>query len=146
MRIQKSIEKVYAVSSGSYSDYKVNAIFSTKELAEEFKSLVPNPEYNDIEEYDLDPLTTDLIKRGYSVWTIHMLIDGAVESAEKAGTGLYSVTHTGHYLWRRTRAPAYKGKGIPDILQSDVWAKTQQAAIKIVNEHRTQLIANGDWE
>lgn len=122
------MKKVYVVSSGSYSDYKVEAIFSTKKLAEEFETLVPDLDYNDIEEYEFDPPTADLIKRGYSIWRIHMLIDGTTEMVEKAETSLYDVTKVGHRIWRRTQVPIYKGKGIPDILTSDVWAKTEQAA------------------
>jgi hypothetical protein len=38
------------------------------------------------------------------------------------------------------------GKGIPDALQADVWAKNEQHAVKIVNEKRAQMIANGEWE
>lgn len=129
------MKKVYAVSSGCYSDYRVNAIFSTKELAEEFMRLIPDSDYNDIEVYEVDPNTPDLIKRGYSIWFIHMLKDGTTERVGKSDINLYSVGDIGHRIWERTKAPAYKGKGIPDILTSTVWAKTEQQAIKIVNEH-----------
>jgi len=61
------MKKVYAVSSGSYSDYRVNAIFSTKELAEEFMRYIPDNDYNDIEEYEIDPSVPDIIKRGRTV-------------------------------------------------------------------------------
>jgi len=139
------MKRVYTVSSGCYSDYRVNAIFSTKKLAKEFKRLVPDSDYNDIEEYELDPPTADLIKRGYSIWIVHMLIDGTTERVDRAEVCLYNVTREEHSIWRRTQAPAYKDKGIPDILISTVWAKTEKQAIKIVNEHRTQMIANGQW-
>lgn len=137
---------VYAVNSGQYSDYRVDAIFSTKKLAEEFERLVPESDYNDIQEYEIDPPTTDLIKRGYSVWTIHMLRDGTVERCERDKINFFTVTSIGHSIWRRTQAPAYKDKGIPDVLTSKVWAKTEKQAIKIVNEHRGQMIATGVWK
>jgi hypothetical protein len=140
------MKMVYVVSSGSYSDYRINAIFSTKKLAEEFKRVVSDSDYNAIEVYELDPNTTDMIKRGYSIWLVHMLIDGSTERVRKSETTRYDVENMGHSIWRRTQAPAYKGKGIPDILTSTVWAKTEKQAIKIVNEHRTQMIANGKWK
>lgn len=138
------MKKVYAVSSGYYSDYRVNAIFSTKELAEEFKRLIPDEKYNDIEEYELDPVTADNVKRGYSVYSIYMLKDGSVEHVEKKDNGFYK--EIGHELWKRSEASLYHGKKMPDVLTSIVWAKTEEHAIKIVNEHRTQMIANGQWK
>jgi len=140
------MKKVYAVSSGSYSDYRVNATFSTKKLAEEFMRYVPGNDYNGIEEYEIDPSTPDIIKRGYAIWSVLMLRNGNVECVEKIETTPYSVENIRHTIWWRTKAPAYKGKGIPDILTSTVWAKTEKQAVKIVNEHRAQMIANGEWE
>jgi hypothetical protein len=139
------MKKIYAVSSGSYSDYRVDALFSSRKLAEEFMSLVNDNDYNDIEEYELDPPTANLIKRGYSVWRVHMLKDGTTERVERMGNDKYDVTNIGHSIWERTKAPAYRGKGIPDILTSTVWAKTGKQAVKIVNEKRTQMIAEGKW-
>lgn len=49
-------------------------------------------------------------------------------------------------LWRRSASTDYYMKGKPDVLVSHVWAKTEKQAIKIVNEYRTQMIANGKWE
>ena len=48
-------------------------------------------------------------------------------------------------IWRRTQAPAYKGKGIPDALNGSVLAKDEKHAVKIANEQRTQMIALGRW-
>jgi hypothetical protein len=143
---RKEMKKVYAVSSGSYSDYRVDAIFSTKKLAEEFMRIIPHNDYNAIEEYEIDPVAPDIIKRGYSIWSVHMLRDGNTESVKKREIELWTVGNIGHTIWRRSQASAYKGKGIPDILTSMVWAKTEKQAIKIVNEHRAQMIANGEWK
>jgi len=140
------MKKVYAVSAGSYSNYRVNAIFSTRKRAEAFKRAVPDDAYNDIEEYELDPPTADLLKRGYSVWLIHMLIDGNIEIVKKRETRLDDVDYVGYDIWRRSQALAFQGTGIPDILTATVWAKTEKQAIKIVNEHRARLIATGIWE
>ena len=42
---------IYVLTEGSYSDYHIVGVYSTKELAEEAQSLY---EYSQIEEYDLD--------------------------------------------------------------------------------------------
>ena len=109
------MKTVYAVSSGSYSDYRVNALFSSKEKAKEFIEVMqkdnPYSDYNGIEEYQLDPPTVDLIKRGYSVWNVLMLRDGEVERTRKTDNDKYDVEDVGHCrIWERTKAPVYKGK------------------------------------
>lgn len=139
------MKKIYAVNSGCYSDYRVVALFSTPELAREFMAAVPDGDYNQLEEFELNPNTADLIRRGYSIWSVHMLRDGDTERVTRNNPEVYEVTNVGHRIWRRTRAPAYAGKGIPDILTSTVWAKSETQAVKIVNEHRVQMIASGEW-
>ena len=106
---------------------------------------VPDSGYNEIEEFELDPNTANLVRRGYSVWTVHMLRDGTTERVLRRKASAYEVTNIGHRIWRRTQAPAYKGKGIPDCLTSKVWAKSEDGAVKIVNERRAQMIASGEW-
>lgn len=140
------MKKVYAVNSGSYSDYQVDAIFSTREKAQEFMTAVPDSDYNAIEEYELDPGTADLIARGYSIFVVHMLRDGTTERVFHHDLDTYGVGNIGHSIWRRSTVPAYEGKNIPDVLVSLVWAKTEQEAVKIANEHRAQMIATGKWK
>lgn len=139
------MKKIYAVSSGSYSGYRIDAIFSSRKLAEEFISLVKHDDYNGVEEYQLDPPAADLIKRGYSVWRVLMLKDGTTERIDRTENNKYDVENIGHTLWERTKAAAYQKKGLPDILTSNVWAKTGKQAVKIVNEKRKQMIVEGKW-
>ena len=139
------MKKIYAVNAGCYSDYRVVALFTTIELANEFMAAVPDSDYNAVEEFDLNPDTAGLIKRGYSSWSVRMLRDGSTEQVNRRDLSLYGVGDVGHRIWKRTEAPAYKGKGIPDCLMSTVWAKSEDAAVKIVNEHRAQMIASGEW-
>jgi hypothetical protein len=139
------MKKVFAVSSGEYSDYRVVAIFTTEEKAETYMNAVPSSDYNDIEEYELDPPIADLIKRGYGIWLVHMLLDGSTEQVRKKGLDSFAVSDMGHTLWRRSKALYYTGTGTPDVLVSTVWAKNREHAIKIVNEHRIRLIANNRW-
>ena len=139
------IKTIYAVSAGNCSDYHIVAVFSSKKLAENFMLSVKSDHYNDIEEYQLDPPAADLIKRGYSVWTVYMLKDGTTEQAWRTDSCNIIDGKEQHVIWGRTKAPAYKGKNVPDILTSSVWAKTEKQAIKIVNEKRVQMIANNEW-
>ena len=138
--------KIYAVNSGCYSDYRVDALFSTRKKAERYMAGIKDGDYNDIEEYELDPDTIDLIAKGYSVWRVHMLKDGSTERVERTDNDKYDISCApSHTIWRRSTAPAFRGQGIQDILTSHVWSKTEKAAIKIVNEHRAQMIASGEW-
>lgn len=64
--------KVYVVTSGEYSDYGINAIFSTKEKAQEYidrgDKLGMNYSYGyQIEEYELDEnATVEFVLANYS--------------------------------------------------------------------------------
>lgn len=136
--------KVYAVNSGIYSDYRIHAMFSTKEKATEFMFFFHDSDYNEIEEYTLDPPYVDLKKRGYSIWFILMLRDGTVEKVIRREGDGYETDMP--LIWERTKVPAYRGKGVPDCLRDEVWAKSEKHAIKIVNEHRTRMIANNEWK
>ena len=119
----------------------------TEKLAKKYMAAVKNSDYNEIEVYELDPQAADLIQRGYSVWRVLMLHDGTTERADRTDNDYYQVEGADtHWVWERTKAEAYKGKGIPDALDSKVWAKTEKQAVKIVNEKRVQMIASGEWK
>ena len=136
--------KVFAASSGSYSDYSVQAIFSTRERAEEYIRCVRD-DWNSVEEYELDPPTAGLLKKGYAPWTIVMRRDGTVEHCDRQESNGYSVAPYA-YLWERTKAPAYQGQeGVEDALSWHGLAKSEKQAVKAANEKRAQMIASGEW-
>ena len=136
------MKKIFAVNSGHYSDYSVDALFSTRKKAEEFMAIVACGDYNEIEEYEIDPPSADKLKRGYSVWMVLMLKDGNTERVEATDNDSYDVASVGHYIWKRSEN---KFKPMLDCLSAHVWAKTEKQAIKITNEKRTQMIASGEW-
>jgi hypothetical protein len=142
--MSKKVKTIYAVSVGSYSNYRVVALFTTVALAEEFMAAVPDGDYNNIEEFGLDPKTSDLIRRGYSIWRVLMLRDGTTEQVSCKDVDLDEVTDIGHRVWRRSGIQ-YLRINAPDCLVSTVWAKSAEGAVKIANEHRTQMIASGEW-
>jgi hypothetical protein len=135
---------IYAVNRGSYSDYSVRALFSTKEKAEAYMEEFPDGEYNALEEYTLDPDSVSLKAKGYQLWHVLMLRDGSVERVN-AQDWYFVHEAPRHWIWRRTHAAAYAAKGIPDALNSTVLARDEKHAVKIANEKRVQMIADGEW-
>ena len=123
----------YAVSSGDSSDYRVRAIFSSRENAEQFIEVNTREggyeSYNDIEEYELDP-GTEKIAAGFSYWSVDMQMDpqnGVLsttvepctgESSEDSKTSLHTFPNGYKRFWVQ------------------VWAKDAQHAAKIANEKR----------
>lgn len=126
---------IYAVNRGSYSDYRIVALFTTKNKAKEYMKFVTDDYYNDIEEYELNPKIVDLVKRGYSIWLILMLKDGTTELIERHNFSRYE-SYEDFQIRKRS---------IENCLQAKVIAKTEKQAIKITNEHRVQMIANNKW-
>lgn len=54
--------KIYVVTSGCYSDYRIEAMFSTREKAQKYIDAAKFDEYNEINgiiEYDVDSATTE---------------------------------------------------------------------------------------
>ena len=124
---------IYLVTSGRYSDYRVIAAFSTLALAREFKETFPSSDYNDVEVYEIDPPDMWHKQNGYILYIVGMSKDGIVESIR--GYPAWGYTPTEHHL-----------HGKPAKLISVVWAKSLEHAAKIVNEQRTRMIANGEWD
>lgn len=132
------MEKVYVVTSGDYSDYCIDAIFSTPEKAQEYMEVVTDNNYNDIQEYEVDiPIDADdfekyswkgLLSFGYKSFFVDMLKNGdGADAYQKHVSGTYCKIEQDH-------------------LHATVWAKNEEHAIKIVNEKRIQMIANGEWK
>lgn len=133
---EEVMKKVYVLTRGSYSDYSIVGIFSTRGKADAFKNVINCVDgYNDLEEWELDSDAPNKIRRGYSIWTVLMLRNGRVQHVSRNKQpewyDVYCVTKPPH-IWKRT-------------LYALVWAKTSTYAIKIANEYRAQFIANNQW-
>ena len=141
------MSKVYLVTSGSYSDYSVVGVFSSRENAVEFMSRVGEGDYNnwnDVDEMDLDA-TLPQIRAGLTPWFVEMHRDGKTDRIERKELSDYGSTSEGAGIWRRSQAPAFRGQGLDDLLHANVFASSAEHAVKIANEYRTQMIANGEW-
>ena len=132
---------VWVVEGGEYSDYRVAGVFSKKEHAVRANKALSTK--LEVAKWPLDPCVKELLQ-GYKKYSVVMLRDGTTEDVRLE---LYTYNFVDSvFLWKRTEVPAYKGKGIPDALSAIVWAKDEKHAVKIVNEKRTEMIANGKWE
>lgn len=123
--------KVFAITKGEYSDYSIVGIFSTKAKAERALRELDIYGKNDyIEEYELDELDTLVNKfnRGYRVFRVYMQSDGATTDVYRENSIDTWINHS-------------KNK---NMLWGQVLAKSEEHAVKIVNEKRVQLIAAGE--
>lgn len=127
--------KVYIVTSGSYSEYRMEAVYSTREAAEQHVALLNAPETcivdnPTIEEYEVDEFA-DHVAQGFLLWHVRMGRDGS---------GFAHLTSELDRLGQHSF-------DFPPRPQMEYvcWARDEQHAIKIANEHRAQLIALGQW-
>jgi hypothetical protein len=142
------LKSIWAVEQGSNSDYHVVGVFSSEANAQLVVDVIKKSEYCgdtlSIIEWPLNPCVAELNK-GYIAFSINMLRDGTVECCNITDISSYDLTISTFYLWQRTKVQRYKNKNIPDCLKATVLAKDQKHAIKIVNEHRAQMIAYNEW-
>lgn len=122
--------KIYIVTSGSYSDYCIDAVFSTEEMAEKYKQ---NFNCDVVEEHDLNPCAV-----AFHMTTVSMRIDGNTlntycMSMHKNVSGFV------HY---RSSGYPYTQK---DMLVWTANTKDKKRAIKVVNEKRVMILANECW-
>lgn len=126
---------IWGVSSGSYSDYIVEALFSSKEKAQEFLD-----EYSKfdsearLEEFDYDPEPP----RAIEVIGVHIDMEG-------------NVLRVYDPRWVREGAVGFVGYGLADVWRGPrvlIWVvptTDKERAIKVVNEKRAIILANEAW-
>lgn len=133
--------KVYIVTSGSYSDYQINAVFSTKENAERYNKIHASGDFEDIEEFEVDEdmaLMDRIRDEKITIYLVGMDRDGNVKEIRKESPRILLVEEL---LAGKHRHILYA-----DCMDLCVIAKDEKHAIKIVNEKRVQLIANNEWK
>jgi hypothetical protein len=127
------MKKIYVVSRGSYSDYRVEALFSTEEKADNYISATKarNHSWNDPfkEEFVLDCPR--------KIWTKKYV------SIEKNGAAL--VYYTDVDIYDRPGFNGWDNTKSPPALNWIVQTKSDKRAIKVANEKRAQIIALGLW-
>lgn len=139
------MKKIYAAVSSEWGSEECVAMFSNEERAEEFCEVFASKSY-ETREYTLDPDVCDKIKQGLSIWRIEMLRTGEIDTARELGMNHWDTIINGHELWRRSESQWARDSGVQDVLVSEVWARDREPAIKNANEHRMQMITNGEWD
>ena len=129
------MKKVFLVTRGDYSDYRVCAVFSDEKLAQKYIDSF-NLTYDEfkIEEYELDIYKNEL-RENYKPFFLRM-------------------TKEGNCTEIRIQKESYSFEdGKIDIgfdkdknMYISIFAKDEKHAIKIANEKRAQLIAENNWK
>lgn len=141
------LTKIWVVEQGSYSDYSVVGVFTSEKNARLVADAINVGDRYDeatISEWELDP-GVEHLRAGRTQHLVHMLADGTVERCEEWEISTYELAGKID-VWERTKALAYQGTGKPDILTAIVWATDKTHAIKIVNEARIQMLADGRFK
>ena len=126
---------IYVVTEGKWSDYHIEGVFSSKELAEAFIDVQEAERHRQIEVWPLDGPTDAL--REY-LWPISVCM-----TRDGTPTRIWKYTDFGYgYRASYERGPIIL-KGTMEII---VLARDETHAVKIANEKRTQLIALNQWE
>lgn len=129
--------KVYLVTDGDYSDYHVVAAFTTEALAEAFVAWYGS---GLVEEYELDEVP-QLMRDGTHQYHVRMWRDGDCEVERASSFDLEPTTYSFRCAPRFGRISRHYEHN----LSVYVITKSKEQAVKIANETRTQLIANGQW-
>ena len=132
--MERRMKSIWLIEEGEYSDYHIVGVFSSKENAERMQSiLAQGHDESRIVEWTLDPGIAE-IAQGLRVWSVMILEDGTVTDAKlRGGIDVYPP---------EIRKPMNR----EPFLHVMRWARDQEHAIKIVNEHRTRIIALGEWK
>ena len=129
------MDKVYLVSEGSYSNYHIIGVFSTRELADK---LAAHDKDREVEEWELDA-DAERVRVGLALYSAHMNEDG---NDSNASAGEWEDDEK--YYITAVRKDA---NGEPEpTLYCTVYATDKQHAIKIANEKRIELIATGKFD
>jgi hypothetical protein len=140
------VKKVYALSAGSYSDYRVLALFPTRKLAKEAAAaerLADSWAHDaDVEEFYL----YDEVPEHVTVWRIHQdLMDDGTEGEKRE----WAITELpwSHYeniealekrpVTRFVRAPIHQGRGG----RLEVMGLDQTAVRKVFSDRKAEIVA-----
>lgn len=132
------MEKVFVVTSGHYSDYGIDAIFTTEDLAQKFIDSFKADGYNamGIEEWDLNP-NEEHLRQGRKPFFLRIDKLGAVTDIEvrssawgfKPNLPTANISFTHDDKW----------------MNIECFADDVDHAVKIAGEKRTQILALEQW-
>lgn len=128
--------KVYVVTKGTYSDYRIEAIFDNKEAADNLAyNLCGQWDEARVEEYEVGKVCDRMLPR----WCGLMDRYGNSEYPGKATS-----ENSPYVRFYPERKDKYTGRDA--YLSFSIETETLEKAIKIMNEKRILLIATGFWD
>lgn len=132
------MNKVFVVTSGDYSDYGIDAIFSTRDLAQAFIDAFKANKWHemDIEEWDLDPNKIHF-KQNRKPYFLRINKKGDVKDLEVADSAYgfkqdipdAEISYTANNEW----------------MNINCFANDENHAVKIAGEKRAQILAANSW-
>lgn len=126
--------KIYMVTDGSYSDYHVIGVYSTKELAEKVKEI--HDARNDIDELNLDEMPD--VPPGLLGWSLEMLESGDVLRVWRSGV----IKEEEKFAYWRPFSYSEDRRARSGI---SVYARDPEHAVKVASERRREAIVSGEW-
>lgn len=123
------MEKVYIVTSGDYSDYAIEAVFSTREKAEEYVD-AHGSDYR-VEEYPVDDAE---VKKNESIWLV--FIDWKTGEVLSANSENYD-----SYYTDKVDTVQYKDTGFYKFLNFVLESDSMERVKKVASERFMQVKA-----
>jgi hypothetical protein len=124
--------KVWVLTSGEYSDYRIHGVFSSEQTLKATKEKIDGPggwsEWNEPEEYELDNLL-NLVSKGFKKWYIRF--DASANVERIAPSEILVDSSPG--------AEASFSK--PGVVQIELLATSEEDALKIASEKRREFLA-----
>jgi hypothetical protein len=140
---------IWLIEQGRYSDYHVVGVYDSEKKAREVADAINAGDTSDearVSSRVLNP-GVDELRAGLRLYLVTIQRDGTVEKCKLRDVSGYDLMSPPAQMWRRSTAPMYQGRdGFPDVMWVTCWARDENHAIKIANEHRTQFIALGEWD
>jgi hypothetical protein len=131
---------VYIVTDGSYSDYHILGVYSTKEKAEDARYLYASE--NPIEDIELDLIP--IVPPGMKRWRVEIFKDGLVDEIKRISCNDDDAEAMFHRYWEYSTSK--RMDRVNEVyLRVNTWARDEDHAIKIANEKRMILLAAGKW-
>lgn len=131
--------KIYLVTQGSYSDYRIVGAFSSEENANKVvEALKTGNSWDEagVEVYDVDSIQTKEGHRNYCVW-----MQAGGDSNVYAGDGVQSPGSDSEQFSRSYTKGAPSGA----LLRVSRYVQSEEAAVKIANELRVRWLAEKPW-
>ena len=124
----ETMNTIYIVTSGEYSDYRIVGVFSTKEIAQ---LAIGAGHGDEIEEYEIDKYA-DYARRGIGAYRVHIGIDNADIHTIRA-IDMADTTDE-----EKEPSPSFDGQSLIVL----AYATDERHAAKIAMEKRAMWIAS----